>query len=68
METLHPRVNVDNCILLEIVMSSLSADESLLYDKDLLHLLEDTFDRKRISVNLGPNSNLKHNNVFRLTK
>jgi len=51
---------------------------------DLLYLLENTFDRKRISAKLcpNPNSNLnpntkpnrntnpypKHNNVFRLTK
>jgi len=31
---------------------------------DLRHLLENTFDRKRISAN----PNLKHNNVFGLTK
>jgi len=42
---------------------------------DLLHLLENWFDRKRISANPSPNPIaltltliLKHNNVFGLTK
>jgi len=37
---------------------------------DLLHLLENTFDRKHISANLSPTRTLtlKHNNVFGLTK
>jgi len=37
-----------------------------LYQMDLLHLLGNTFDRKRISDN--PNPNPKHNNVFGLMK
>jgi len=40
----------------------------VLYISILLHILDNTFDRKRISANPALTLTLKHNNVFELTK